>query len=186
MAQRTRKEKVEVTAELAEQLGKADVLYLADFTGLNVKDMTELRRRFREAGTRFVVVKNRLALRALEQLDLPDITEYLRGPTGFIIGSDDPVGPAKTLREFAKEYEDRPTLKAGVVEKRLVSVDEIIRLAELPPREVLLAGIAGALTASVSGIAGVLAALLRDIAHMVEEVARKNEGAAGDRQSSDQ
>ena len=86
MAQRTRTEKVEVTAELAEQLGKSEVLYLADFTGLNVKEMTELRRQFREAGGRFVVVKNRLALRALEDLDLPDLSEHLKGPTGFIFG----------------------------------------------------------------------------------------------------
>ncbi len=178
MAQRTREEKVEVTAELAERLGKSEVLYLADFTGLNVKDMTELRRRFREAGTGLVVVKNRLALRALEDLDLPDISEHLRGPTGFIFGGDDPVVPAKTLREFAKEYDDRPTLKAGVVENRLVSAKEIVKLAELPSRDVLLAGIAGSLTASTAGIVGVLEGLIRDVAYMIGEVARVNEGVA--------
>lgn len=179
MAQRTREEKVEVTAELAERLGKSEVLYLADFTGLNVKDMTELRRRFREAGAGFVVVKNRLALRALEDLDLPDISEHLRGPTGFIFGDDDPVVPAKTIREFAKEFENRPTLKAGVVEKQLVSVKDIVKLAELPSRDVLLAGIAGSLTASAAGIVGVLEGLIRDVAYMIGEVARVNEGVAG-------
>jgi len=178
MAQRTRTEKVEVTAELAEQLSKSEVLYLADFTGLNVKDMTELRRRFREAGGRFVVVKNRLALRALEGLDLPDISEHLQGPTGFIFGGDDPVVPAKTVREFAKEFDDRPTLKAGVVEKQLVTAKEIVKLADLPSREVLLAGIAGSLTASAAGIVGVLEGVIRDIAYMIGEVARVNEGAA--------
>ena len=178
MAQRTRKEKVEVTAELAERLSKSEVLYLADFTGLNVKNMTELRRRFREAGAGFVVVKNRLALRALEDLDLPDISEHLRGPTGFIFGGDDPVVPAKTLREFAKEFEDRPTLKAGVVEKQLVTAKEIVKLADLPSREVLLAGIAGSLTAATAGIVGVLEGLIRDVAYMIGEVARVNEGAA--------
>jgi len=178
MAQRTREEKVEVTAELAERLGRTEVLYLADFTGLSVKKMTELRRRFRESGAGFVVVKNRLALRALEDLDLPDISEHLRGPTGFIFGGDDPVVAAKTLREFAKEYDDRPTLKAGVVEKQLVSAKEIVRLADLPSREVLLAGIAGSLTASTAGIVGVLEGLIRDIAHMIGEVARVNEVGA--------
>jgi large subunit ribosomal protein L10 len=175
MAQRTRQEKIERTAELAESLGEANVLYLADFTGINVTGITELRRRFREAGTQFVVVKNRLALRALENLDLPDINEYLRGPTGFIIGGDDPVLPAKTLREFAKENDDRPSLKVGVVEKKLISAQEIARLAELPPREQLLAGILGALVSPMSGIVGVLNALMRDVAYMVEEVAKKNE-----------
>lgn len=179
MAQRTKKEKIERTAELADRLGEAEILYLADFTGLDVKHMTELRRRFREAGSQFVVVKNRLALRALEQLDLPDISEHLRGPTGFVLAKEDPVVPAKTLREFAKENEERPTLKVGVVMERLVSAEEIRQLAELPPREELLAMIMGSLTAPVSGIVGVLEGLLRDIAYMIEEVAKKNEAARG-------
>ncbi len=176
MAQRMKKEKIQVTAELADVLSGADVLYLTDFTGLNVKDITELRRRFREAGSRYLVVKNRLALRALESLDLPDISEHLQGPTGLIIAVDDPVTPAKTLRAFAKEYEDRPALKGGVVEKRLVSAADIITLAELPPREELLGGIAGALTASVAGIVGVLNGLMRDLAYLTEEVSKKQEG----------
>jgi large subunit ribosomal protein L10 len=176
MAQRMKKEKIQLTAELADVLSGADILYLTDFTGLNVKDITELRRRFREAGSRYLVVKNRLALRALESLDLPDISEHLQGPTGLVIAADDPVAPAKTLRAFAKEYEDRPALKGGVVEKRLVSAADIVTLAELPPREELLGGIAGALTASVAGIVGVLNGLLRDLAYLVEEVARKQEG----------
>lgn len=179
MAQRTKNEKVELTAELVDRLGEADVMYLADFTGLDVKSMTELRRRFREAGSRFIVVKNRLALRALERLDLPDITEYLRGPTGFVLGREDPVAPAKTLREFARENDGRPVLKVGVVEQQLVSADEIEQLASLPPREELLAGIAESLTAPISGIAYALAGVLRDIAYMVEEVARKNEAGGG-------
>jgi large subunit ribosomal protein L10 len=176
MAQRTKKEKIKLTAELAETLGASDVLYLTDFTGLNVKEITELRRRFREAGHRFIVVKNRLALRAIEQLDMPDLTEYLRGPTGFIVGTDDPVSPAKLLRDFAKENEDRPTLKVGVVENRVVFADEVMTLASLPSREELLAGIVGSLMAPVSGIVGVLDGLLRDIASMVVEVAKKQEG----------
>jgi large subunit ribosomal protein L10 len=175
MAQRTKKEKIQLTAELVDTLGASDVLYLTDFTGLNVKEITELRRRFREAGHRFVVVKNRLALRALEQLDLPDITEYLRGPTGFIVGADDPVAPAKMLRDFAKENEDRPTVKVGVVDKRVVFADEIMTLAALPSRDELLAGIVGSLTAPVAGIVGVLEGLLRDIASLVEEVAKKQQ-----------
>lgn len=176
MAQRMKKEKVEVTAKLADVLGGADILYLTDFTGLSVKDLTELRRRFREAGSRYMVVKNRLALRALENLDLPDISEHLQGPTGLIVANEDPVAPAKTLRTFAKEYEDRPAIKGGVINRRLVSSSEISTLADLPPREDLLAGIAGSLTAPVAGIVGVLNGLLRDLAYMVEDVARKQEG----------
>lgn len=177
MAQRTRKEKIELTERLTERLSGAEVLYLTDFTGLNVQRMTDLRARFREIGSQFVVVKNRLALRALENLELPDISEYFRGPTGVVIGGDaDPVRPAKALREFAKENEDRPALKIGVIDQRVVSADEIRALAELPPQEELLGSIAGSLTAPVSGVVNILNALLRDIAFMVEEVARTREG----------
>jgi large subunit ribosomal protein L10 len=176
MAQRTKKEKIQLTTELVETLGASGVLYLTDFTGLNVKEITELRRRFREAGHRYIVVKNRLALRALEQLDLPDLTEYLRGPTGFIIGTDDPVAPAKVLRDFAKENEDRPILKVGVVDRRVVLADEVMTLASLPSREELLAGIIGSVIAPLTGIVGVLDGLLRDIASLVEEVAKKQQG----------
>lgn len=176
MAQRTKKEKIQLTAELVDTLGGSDVLYLTDFTGLNVKEITELRRRFREAGHRFIVVKNRLALRAIEQLDLPDLTEYLQGPTGLVVGAQDPVEPAKMLRDFAKENEDRPTVKVGVVEKRVVLADEVMTLASLPSRQELLAGIVGSLTAPVAGIVGVLEGLLRDIGSLVEEVAKKREG----------
>lgn len=177
MSQRTKKQKIELTDELRKWLENSNVVYLADFTGLNVKSMTELRKRFRESDGRFVVVKNRLALRALEQLEFPDIKQHLRGPTGFVLGVDDPVTPAKTLREFAKENEDRPSLKIGVVERRIVSVEEIERLAELPPRQQLLGGIAGSMMGPVTGIVGVLNALMRDLAYMIGEVAKKNEGA---------
>lgn len=179
MAQRTRKEKIALTQQLTEQLEGAKVLYLTDFTGLDVQSMTVLRTRFREIGSRFVVVKNRLALRALENLDLPDISEHLRGPTGVVIsGDEDPVRPAKALREFAKENDELPSLKVGVIEQRVVGPDEIRALAELPPREQLLGSIAGSLTASVGGIVNILNALLRDIASLAEEVAKKQE--AGD------
>lgn len=177
MAQRTKKEKIQLTSELSEILGASDVLYLTDFTGLNVKEITELRRRFREAGHRFIVVKNRLALRAIEQLDLPDLAEYLRGPTGFVVGTDDPVAPAKMLRDFAKENEDRPTLKVGVVENRVILPAEVMTLAALPSREELMAGIVGSLAAPVAGIVGVLGGLIRDIASLVEEVAKKQESS---------
>lgn len=178
MPKHTRKDKAELTSQLVKQLGDANVLYLTDFTGLGVKSMTDLRRRFREAGTRYLVVKNRLALRALEEIELPEIASYLRGPTGFVIGREDPVVPAKTLWEFAKEHEKRPTVKVGVINNLIVSAEEILQLAQLPSREALLASIAGSLTASVSGIVGVLDGMMRDIASLVEEVAKKRAGGA--------
>lgn len=168
-------QKQTITEELHGQLNSAEVVYLTDFTGLTVEAIGDLRRKLREAGAEYRVVKNTLALRALEGTDLPDLTEHMQGPTALVLGGSDPVSPAKVVTEFAKGNDERPVVKIGVVERRVVSREDVVRLADLPPMEQLLASIAGSLTAGVGGIAGVLNSLIRDIAYMVEEVAKQGE-----------
>jgi len=167
-------DKKQVAGELAEQLEASGIIYLTDFTGLGVKAMTDLRSRLREQGIRYRVVKNTLMERALEGLDLPDLSEHLEGPTGLIMNDEDPVAPAKIVKEFAKEHDDRPVVKIGIVDRLAITPEAIGQMADLPPRDQLLAGIAGGLTAGVAGIAGALNALLRDITYMIEQVAEKN------------
>lgn len=173
-------QKKQMTEEIAASLGEATTIYLTDFTGLDVGQMGELRTRLKESGADFRVVKNTLAIRALEGLDLPDIAEHLKGPTGLVLAGEDPAAPAKVVRDFAKEHDAKPVVKVGVVDRRTVSPGEIERMADLPPRDELLGGIAGGLTASVGGIVGVLAAVIRDIAFLVEEVAQKGGAAQED------
>jgi len=170
-------EKKRVTEELAHQVKDHATIYLTDFTGLNVKAITEFRSLLREEGLGFRVVKNTLMRRALEGLDLPDLTDHLEGPTALILSESDPVAPAKVVKDFAREHDDRPVIKIGVVDRREVGPDQIHKMADLPSREQLLGSIAGGLTASVGGIAGALSALLRDITHMIGEVAKQNEAA---------
>ncbi len=170
-------EKKQVAERLARELGDAGTIYLTDFTGLSVKAMTEFRSRLRDQGLRYRVVKNTLMRRALEGLELPDLSEHLEGPTGLLLGDEDPVAPARAVKEFAKEHDDRPVLKFGVVGRQAVEAEAIARMADLPSRESLLGSIAGSLTAGVGGIAGALDALLRDITYMVEQVAHRNEAA---------
>lgn len=167
--------KQSITEQLHGQLASSEVVYLTDFTGLTVEAIGDLRRKLREAGAEYRVVKNTLTLRALEGTDLPDLTEHLQGPTALVLAGDDPVAPAKAVRDFAKENDERPVVKIGVVERRVVTQEEVARLADLPPMEHLLASIAGSLTAGVGGIAGALNSLIRDIAYMVEEVAKQGE-----------
>lgn len=170
-------QKKRITQEIATDLGEAVTIYLTDFTGLDVGQMGELRARLKESGADFRVVKNTLALRALEGLELPDIAEHFTGPTGLVLAGEDPATPARVVRDFAKEHDAKPVVKVGVVDRRQVLPAEIEKMAGLPPRDQLLAGIAGGLTASVGGIAGVLSAVIRDIAYLVEEVAKKGEAA---------
>lgn len=168
-------QKREITEEISNLLDGAGTVYLTDFTGLDVKAITELRARFRDEGVRYRVVKNTLMRRALEGLDLPDLSEHLVGPTALVVSDSGPVVPAKVVKEFADEHDDKPVFKIGVVDRRTVEPEAIRRMAVLPPRDELLGSIAGSLTAGAGGIAGVLEAIIRDVALMVEEVAKSRE-----------
>ncbi len=166
-----------VVQELADKLGRASAFYLTDFTGLNVKSITDLRARLRRAGVEYLVVKNTLAQRALAGLDLPEIGEHFRGPTGLVIGSEDPVTAAKVLDDFAREHDNRPAVKVGVVEKRAVTPAEVARLASLPTRDQLLAELAGALQAPVAQLAFLMQGLLGEFVGLLEALRVQKEGA---------
>src|SRR3954469_23118922 len=108
-----RTEKEQLVTDLRDKLKSAQSLYYTDFTGLNVKRMTELRRRLRRAGVDYVVIKNTLALRAVNESGL--IGSRLKGPTGLVV-SKDPIAAAKVLTDFAKENEQRPEVKGGLLD----------------------------------------------------------------------
>jgi large subunit ribosomal protein L10 len=169
-------QKQAVVDELADKLKNANAFYLTDFTGLNVKRITALRARLRAAGVEYLVVKNTLAERALADLDLPDIAEFFRGPTALVIGQTDPVTPAKVIADFAKEHDNRPAIKAGIVERRALSAEEVGRLAKLPPREQLLAELAGALEAPMAQLAYALEAKLQEMVGLLEALRAQREG----------
>lgn len=171
-------EKIQVAEELATRLRDADTIFLTDFTGLDVKEITEFRAKVRDGGLEYRVVKNTLTRRAIEGLDLDALDEHLVGPTALLLGGSDPVTPAKIIRDFAKEHDSRPVVKIALIERQVVTPGSVEAMADLPSREELLGGIAGGLTASVAGIVGVLGGLMRDITYMIEEVARKR--ATGD------
>jgi len=170
-------DKKRVAEALSEELRGHEIIYLTDFTGLNVKAITEFRARLRDEGIGYRVVKNTLMRRALEGLDLPDLSVHLEGPTALVLSESDPVAPARVIKEFAKDHDDRPVVKIGVVDRREVGPSEIRRMADLPSREELLGSIAGGLTSAAGGMVGVINALMRDIASMIEQVGQKNEAA---------
>jgi large subunit ribosomal protein L10 len=172
-----RSDKDEFIGELQQKLEGASAFYLTDFTGLNVKQMTQFRARLRKQGVEYVVVKNTLAQRALQGLDVPDVAAFFTGPTGVVIGRDDAVAAAKALTDFAREFGDKPAVKVGVVERREVNADQVKKLAELPPREVLLAQLAGGLQAPMARLAGGMSQLLAGFARAVDALRQQKEGA---------
>jgi large subunit ribosomal protein L10 len=151
-----------------KRLDRDPVLYLTDFSGLSVKALTQLRQRLKKGGAEYLVSKNRLLGMALKETDLPDLSAALKGPTGIIFGFSGPVEPAKILAEFAKENGDRPVFKLGVLENRILEPSAIERLAKLPPREQLLAELAGALESPMASLAGVLGAKLQEMVGLLE------------------
>ena len=163
--------------EFREQLGKAQVFYLTDFTGLDVKSMTELRSSLREQGAEYVVVKNRLAKLAFGDTDLPDISENLTGPTGLVFGYEGPVNAAKALSEFAKEHDAKPSIKAGILNDKILAPDQIDRIAKLPPKDQLYAELAGAMEAPMQALAGALGAKLQEMAGLLDAYKQEKEQA---------
>ena len=151
---RTKAQKQAVVTALVGRLRRAPTVYVTDFTGLNVARITELRRRLRAAGVEYVVVKNTLALRALAGLE-----PHLDGPTGLVLAGADPAAAAKVLADFAREHE-KPTIKAGLVEGRMVTPAQVKQLAALPSKPELLAQVGGALQAPLAGFVGALNGLL--------------------------
>ncbi|MCA9736560.1 MAG: 50S ribosomal protein L10 [Gemmatimonadetes bacterium] len=167
--------KEQFVTDLQERIDPSTTLYLTDFSGLDVASMTELRRNLRATGATFVVVKNRLAQRALAELDVPDLTSFLKGPTGVVISPTDAVEPARALTEFAKTHNDRPVFKVGIVEGTVVDAAAISRIATLPSREQLLSELAGAFQAPMAAFVGVLEALTRELAGLFEALKETKE-----------
>jgi large subunit ribosomal protein L10 len=155
MSKPERQAKVET---LTERLGASPNIYVTDFSGLDVRKLTELRRRLRAAGARFVVVKNTLAQRALAANQISVLDDHLAGPTGLVLAGADPLPAAKVLGDFAKEHQ-KPAVRIGLVDGKAVDPAHVKRLGSLPTREVLLAQLAGCLNGVLYQVVGLLEAL---------------------------
>lgn len=172
-----RAEKGTSIAEFREKLSGVRGAVLTDFRGLSVADITELRSLLRKSEVEYKVVKNTLARLAVKDTGLEGLAAYFEGPTAIAISRKDAVAASKVLTIWGKS---RPTftIKGGVVDGRVVGPAEIAELAAVPPREVLLARMAGALQAPITGLVRVLAVHLLGLACALDQVRQKKEGAA--------
>lgn len=166
-------EKEQRVQELTEAIARSKSIVLANFTGMNVEMVTKMRRRLRDAQVEFIVEKNTLTKRALAQSGVKELDPYLEGPTGIALGQDEIAG-AKILAEFSKEFE-KPALKAAYVSGQIYSPDGIKILAQLPPREVLLGQLIGALRSPLQGFTGVLSGTLRKLVGTIDAVGQKKQ-----------
>lgn len=155
--------KKKIVEEITEKLKSSVSTIIVDYRGLNVAEITELRKQLREAGVEFKVYKNTLMRRAAEAAGLEDLNEFLTGPNAVAFSKEDVVAPAKILNEFAKKNEALE-IKTGVIEGNIATLEQIKELAELPSREGLL-----------SMLLSVLQAPMRNFALVVKAVAEQKE-----------
>jgi len=149
-----RPEKVAAVNELKEKFSSSEIGILVNFQGLNVAEINELRRRFRQAGVEFKVCKNTLLNFALQALGVEGYEPYLVGPTGVAF-SKDAVAPAKVLIEFINEFE-KPQIKGAILGKRVLDAEAVPELTKLPPKEELIARVVGGINAPIANLVYVL------------------------------
>ena len=152
-------QKKQIVADLVETLKSAQAGVLVDYRGITVEQDTILRSKLREAGVEYKVVKNTLTRFAANEVGFQELDEQLNGPTALAISTTDAVAPAKVISDFAKEVE-AIQIKAGFVDGKVISLDEVKTLAATPSRDVLIAKIMGSLNAPISKLVRTLQALV--------------------------
>lgn len=169
----TKQKKEEVLAELTRKLRDTKGLYLVDYTGMTAAESVALRREFRSIGAEMKIAKNTLVRRALKEVggfDIPD--DQIVGQTALAMGYKDAIAPAKIIKRVV-DKDKKLALKAAVIEGQVFAGNQLDTISTLPSREDLIAGILGSLQAPASGIVGAINAVMRDVASLIEEVAKK-------------
>ena len=152
-------QKQQIVADLAEQLKASSAGVLVNYQGITVDDDTKMRKALREAGVKYMVVKNSLTGRACEEAGFGDMKQYLSGMTAIAIGSDDPVAPAKVLKEYAEKVESFSIL-AGYLDGKVIDVKTVEALADIPSKEVLIAKFLGSIKSPIYSFAYALQAVV--------------------------
>ena len=163
-----RKDKEQVVAELAERLRASDTLILADYRGLSVGELDDVRTQILAHGARFSVVKNTLTKRAAEEAGLETLTALLDGPTAIaFVGDGDMVAVAKTLNDTARKTKIL-SIKGGILQGAPLAADQVVELASLPPYDVLQGQVLGAIVGPLTSIVGLFAAPLQDFVGLID------------------
>jgi large subunit ribosomal protein L10 len=168
-----RSEKEQVIAEVKEKVLRASGMYFADFTGITVEQVTELRREFRKVNADYRVVKNTLARKALESATGYDtILDRLIGHTAIAFGYDDPIAPARVIKKF-REKHNKLQVKVCVIDKQVFDGAQLDDIAKLPSRLEMIAAIIGSIQAPASGIVGAINAVARDLVNVIDAIEKK-------------
>lgn len=170
-----KKEKIQ---EMSEIIAKSKVAIVTDYRGLTVAEITDLRRQLQKEGADYAVVKNTLAKIAVKDTPYDGLTEFLQGPSAVVFGFEDQVAPAKVLTQYIKKAK-KVELKGGVIDGKVLSLEEVKKLAELPSKEELYAKMLGSINSPASGIVNVVNGVARALVIAMEEVRKQKESKQG-------
>lgn len=171
-----RPEKVAAVEQIQADLEASEAVFITDYRGLKVSEMNELRGKLREVGTEYRIVKNTLTSLAADGAEVSDLKPLLVGPTAVAFAKEDPVGTAKALSDFAKDTRILK-IRGALLEGSIIGLEEVQELADLPPREVLLAKVVGGMQAPISGFVSVLQGTLRQLVYTLDAVRTQKENA---------
>lgn len=174
MGEKAIEAKKQIVLDIKDKMERSQGMVFYDYRGLTVAEVTELRNKFREAGVEYRVLKNSMIKRAAEMLEIDGLDEHLAGPTAVAFGFEDPVAPAKVLVEYTKKLK-KTEIKTGVLDGRVIGLDEINNLAELPSREQLLGMLAGTLNAPITKFARSLSGIISKLGYALNAVKEQKE-----------
>ena len=163
--------------QIAEKLREAKVVVLTDYRGLTVAQLGDLRAKLRQSDVEYRVIKNTLAKRAAEEAGHPDLGPALTGPVAFALGYDDLSAPARLLGEWTRATRLKLDITGGLVEGRFYGAEQVRQLADLPPKEVLLAQLLGALQTPIAQLVGTIQAPVQTLVGLLEAYKNKLEAA---------
>jgi large subunit ribosomal protein L10 len=169
-------QKERVVERLTEQMRDAPAMIVADYRGLTVTQVADVRRSLRESRATFHVAKNTLAKLAAKQAERPDLIEFLEGPTAIAFVSDDPAAAAKKLSELARQTRVLE-VRGAIMEGQTLSAEQVRQLGDLPPKDVLRAQVVGAVAGPLQGAYGVLSAPLREFLIVLDQYIEKRQAA---------
>ena len=170
--------KIKEVEELTDRLSRSSVVIGAEYRGLSVSETTELRRAVRAAGMQMQVVKNTLFLRAAEAAGMPAAGELADGPTAIIFGYDDPMVPIKTVVEYQRQARNEFNPRIAFMDGAIVPGSRLAMLASLPPKEQMIAEIAGALQSPITNLVYLFSATIQEFSGLLDARAGQMEESA--------
>jgi large subunit ribosomal protein L10 len=169
--------KVQEVKELTDKLSRSTVVIGTEYRGLTVKESTALRRTVRDAGMQMQVVKNTLFLRAAEAAGMTGVAELAEGPTAIIFGYDDPILPIKTVVEYQRTARNAFVARKAFLDGQVVPGNRLTELASLPPKEQMIAEIAGALQSPITNLVYLLSATIQEFSGLLDARSEQLESA---------